>query len=295
MNSKQQTLIPFFPPAFKRTISVLSLVAEWVEDYKFLTNWMNVEFQGWKLPSTLDPHYWCGLWNVEACKNIDEHQRLGKGRRVYVKQYQRSCYRASCIVCYLKWIAREANNTKERIEHYSNMTGDEPIHLILSVNPNQYGTSVKILRQRMSHILRIAEFEGGAAIFHPFAFDKKTRQWYPKPHFHLVGFGSEQKIKQSFGKYGWYVKNKGKRNSVFQTVCYLLSHCGIKKHHQAVTWYGKLSYSNMPRAKPEKITKCPVCDCKFEKIIQYSVYPVIPPDKTYFGLVDLEVWEQCQL
>jgi len=110
----------------------------------------------------------------------------------------------------------------------------------------------------------------------------------------LVGFGSEQKIKQAFGKYGWYVKIKDERESVFQTVCYLLSHCGIKKRHQSVTWYGKLSYSNMPRQKTEKITKCPICGGKFEKIIQYSIHPVVPPNKTYFGLVDLEVWEQCQ-
>ena len=68
-----------------------------------------------------------------------------------------------------------------------------------------------------------------AAIFHPFVFKKEIRQWYPRPHFHLVGFGSEQKIKQAFGKYGWYVKDKEERKSTFQTFCYLLSHAGVKK------------------------------------------------------------------
>jgi len=34
-------------------------------------------------------------------------------------------------------------------------------------------------------------------------------------------------IENAFGRYGWYVKNKGTRNSIFQTFCYLLSHCGI--------------------------------------------------------------------
>jgi len=86
----QQTLTKFMRPAFKRTISVLTLVADFVDKYKFLTNWESVEFQGWKLPASLEPHYWCGQWNTEGCLNVDEHERLGKGRRPYIKHYQRS-------------------------------------------------------------------------------------------------------------------------------------------------------------------------------------------------------------
>jgi len=69
-------------PAFKRTISVLTLVADFVEEYKFCTNWDKADFQGWGLPATLDPHYWCGDWNTEGCLNVVEHERLGKGRRI---------------------------------------------------------------------------------------------------------------------------------------------------------------------------------------------------------------------
>jgi len=285
----QQTITQFMRPAFKRTISVLTLVADFVDDYKFLTNWESVEFQGWKLPASLEPHYWCGQWNTEGCLNVDEHERLGKGRRPYIKHYQRSCYRSVCKICYLRWIARQANNATRRIEQYSH-NFRKPIHLILCIPPSQHELPVKLLRQRMSHILKIAEFEGGAVIFHPFRFNKKNRLWYSYPHFHLVGFGNTQKIAQAFGKYAWYIKNEGERRSVFQTFCYLLSHCGVKKGYQTVTWFGKLSYSKMPTEKEEKITKCPVCGGKFVSISIDGVHPVIPPGKTYFGLVDSGDW-----
>lgn len=67
------------------------------------------------------------------------------------------------------------------------MTGKEPIHLIPIVPPSQHNLPVKLLRQRMSHILKIAELDGAAVAFHPFRFSHNTRQWYAWPHFHLVG------------------------------------------------------------------------------------------------------------
>lgn len=226
-----------------------------------------------------------------GCLNNHEHKRLGKGNRIYLKQFQRSCYRATCKMCYLKWIARQANSATRRIEKYQTKTGKKPIHLILIVPPNQHELPVKILRRRMSNILKIAELEGAAVTFHPFRFNSRTREWYAYPHFHLIGFGSEQKIKNSFGRYGWFVKNEGERNSVFQTFCYILSHAGVKKGYQTVTWFGNVSYSKMPMEKEPKISKCPVCERDFIKIYYFkAVHPVVPPDKPYEGLVDAEGW-----
>lgn len=81
-------------------------------------------------------------------------------------------------------------------------------------------------------------------------------------------------------KIGWYVKEVGERNSVFQTFCYLLSHCGIQKDYQAVTWFGSLSYSKLHVPKEPRITKCPLCNEEFQKICYEEPYhPVILPDK----------------
>ncbi len=73
----------------------------------------------------------------------------------------------------------------------------------------------------MSHILKLGKIHGASVIFHPFKFSKTQNKWYPSPHFHLVGFGKSSDIKNAFGRYGWYVKEAGERDSVFQTFCYL--------------------------------------------------------------------------
>ena len=89
--------------------------------------------------------------------------------------------------------------------------------------------------------------------------------------------------------YGWYVKDKGFRNSVFQTFCYLLSHCGVRKGSHAVSWIGSLSYSKLKVEKEPKITCCPVCQDKFVEIYYDSsdgIHPIVPPDKNYEGLVE---------
>ena len=288
---KNEKLTKYFGPASKRSTSTLAAVAAFVDEYKLATNWDVIEYQDWRLPATGDPHCWCGMFMRLACLNATEHERLGKGNRIYLRQFQRSCYRGKCKICYLKWIARQANNATRRVEKYSKDTGKKPIHLILIAPPSQHELPVKLLRQRMSRILEIAEFKGASVIFHPFRFDHNIRRWYAFPHFHLIGFGDKEKIKKSFGKYGWFVKNEGERNSVFQTFCYLLSHAGIRKGSQTTTWFGCLSYSKMPSVKEPKNNKCPVCGGDFEEVYYFEVFhPVVPPDRPYEGLVDAEGW-----
>lgn len=293
--AKNHSILEFFSPASERSNSILPNTAIFVEQYKFLTNWEVADYQGWTLPSIADPHHWCGQFATLGCMDIESHKKLGKGNFIYVKRFQRSCYRAVCKMCYLKWIARQSNNATRRIEAYANKSGKSPIHLILIVNANQYNTPVKILRQRMSHILRMAGIDGAAVAFHPFRFDQRQRRWYPAPHFHLVGFGVEWKIRQAFGKYGWFVKNEQERRSVFQTFCYILSHCGVKKGHQTVTWFGSLSYSKLQVEKEPKITKCPVCGGDFEEVYYEELFhPVVPPDKPYEGLVGSDGWHSVK-
>jgi len=282
---KTQTLIPFLSPASKQSNLILAGVVAFVEEYKFLTNWLTIEHDGWRLPCTLDKYDWCGIWVTLGCLKDKLHEILGKGRRVYIKQYQRSCYRRSCVKCYVKWIAREANRGTRRIEDYAKKTGKKPIHLMLLIPTSQYGLPYSMLKKRMNEILKKANWEGGAVIFHPFKF-KDGRQWYYSPHFHLVGFGSRDKIARAFGRYGWYVKIGEERKSVFQTFCYLLSHCGIRKGNRSVIWVGELSYSKVPSEKEPKITCCPVCRGEFVPVYYEGVHPIVPPERHYEGLVD---------
>jgi hypothetical protein len=236
----------------------------------------------------MDKYNWCGIWQTLGCLHKNLHMMFGKGNSVFIKQYQRSCYRPSCKECYLKWMARAANRGTRRIEDYAKKTGKKPIHLMLMVHTSQHGLSYNLLKKRMNEILKHAKWDGGAVIFHPFKFNENSRQWYYSPHFHLVGFGERANISRAFGKCGWYVKIAEERKSVFQTFCYLLSHCGIRKGNRSVIWVGQLSYSKVPAEKEPKITGCPVCGCVLKPVYYEEVHPKVPPERYFEGLLDFD-------
>lgn len=121
-------------------------------------------------------------------------------------------------------------------------------------------------------------------------FDRKERRWYYFPHFHLIGFGDKRKLPMAYGKFGWFVKYSEERRSVFQTFCYLLSHCGVKRGSHSLTWIGSLSYSKLKIENEPNLGKCPICGSKFVEIYHDGVHPVVPPDKLYEGLVDSADW-----
>src|SRR5437870_7591682 len=104
-------------PASKRT--------RWeiLEELHWQTNWNDVEHDGWKLPATDEPHDWCGSWQAKGCLNVDGHAHTKFRGKIYIKTYQRSCYRASCEKCHTKWIARESNKATRRIEKYEKLSG----------------------------------------------------------------------------------------------------------------------------------------------------------------------------
>ena len=282
---KNQSLITFMCPASKQS------EPDFFEEHQFMTNWDIIEEDGWKLPATAEPHCWCGIWKTEGCLHEDDHERLGYGKRVYVKQFQRSCYRAVCKTCYKKWIARQANQATRRIEKYSEQSEKKPIHVLLSVPSMQYHLSVKNMRKKVNEILKEINLVGAAVVFHPFRFNKKLRLFYYAPHFHVVGFGYlKGRIAEAFGKYGWFIKYLDVRKSVFQTFFYLLSHCGIKKGFHALTWIGDLSYSKLKLEKEPDLSKCPVCGRKFIEIYHDGVHPVVQPERIFEGLVDSGDW-----
>ncbi len=291
---QNQSLIPFFSPASKQSDLPLHNVASFVDEYKFLTNWYTIEYDGWTLPSIKEPHDWCGLWKTVGCLNEDAHKKLGKGRIIYVKQFQRSCYRAVCKICYLKWIARQSKKATRRIEKFSELSFKTSFHLILCVPSSQRNLPIKLLRKRMVQITKIAKMNGAAVVFHPFRFDRKVRRWYYFPHFHLIGFGDKRKLPMAYGKFGWFVKYSEERRSVFQTFCYLLSHCGVKKGSHSLTWIGSLSYSKLKLEKESDSTICPLCNDKLVPIYHEGEHSGIPPDEVFEGFVDSVDWYEVK-
>lgn len=293
-----ETLSPYIIPASKQSSfeyidTPLRNVRSYVDEQKLQTNWDRVEYNGFRFPATEEPHCDCGMWRTRGCLNHAIHDILGYGDKIWVLQYQQSCYRPVCKICYLKWIARQANRAARRIEQFQKKTKWPPIHIFLSAPLRDFDLPPKQLRKKVYQILKEMKFIGGAVIFHPFRLDKATKTtWRYSPHFHIVGYGYiarwYHEIKR---KYGWELGYLGKRESVFQTFCYLLSHCGVKKGFHTVTWYGDLSYGKLKIPKEPKLhDQCPYCHQKLIKIYYEPMDPVVPPRQYFEGSVDFEGW-----
>lgn len=291
----QQKLTDFLIPAYEQTNTRVT-VQSFVEEQQLYTNWFSVEYEGWKLPATAEPHYWCGEWQRRGCLNAENHRKLGFGNNIFVRQYRRSCYRPTCKVCYHQWIIRQSNRATRRIEKYAKMFGREPFHLMLSVPLADYSSSYNELKKKLNCIIKDLGVYGSAVVFHPFRLRRPNRkQHYYSPHFHLVCFGEiSGRVSYIGKKYGWYVKYLKTRDSVFKTFCYLLSHSGIKKGYRSMTWIGSLSYGKLKLEKEPDLNICPCCRVKLVEIYRDVFDPVIPPGKYYEGFVDPGGWYEVK-
>jgi len=59
----------------------------------------------------------------------------------------------------------------KRVEAFEKKSKQKPIHLILAVPHTQHNIPVRILRKRMSHILKLGKIVGASVIFHPFSYN----------------------------------------------------------------------------------------------------------------------------
>jgi hypothetical protein len=274
-------------PASERSKNSLEIL----EELHRSSNWHVVEQDGWHLPATKEKRDDCGKWQTKGCLNVSAHVGSAWEGKVFVKSYQKSCYRADCEICYKKWMGRESNKATRRIEKYQELSEKQAKHVVISV-PNwlQY-VPASNLRKKAYSILKEVGCIGGTLIFHPFRFDKDANRWYYSPHFHVVGFGWISNVEEVYNKNGWIVKNKGFRNSVFATFYYQLSHAGIKKGYHTLTWFGDLSYSKLKIEKEPNPDTCPLCNAKLRPVFHYGLFGSVPPPETCIEMfVDPEGW-----
>lgn len=183
-----------------------------------------------------------------------------------------------------------------------------PIHVVISVpevDAHLYHDDFKLLRAKAYKFAKRAGVKGGCAIFHPYANDKMHEEtpekilidqstgdfnlkfikeyyrkmnksinfWYVRPHFHLICYGwiDEDSVVEIHEETGWVIKNLGVRDSVRMTAFYQLSHCGVKKGVQTVSWFGALSNRNyhkldpLPKLKPTR-ARCPECKAELQAV-----------------------------
>jgi len=268
-------------------------------DSRDSSNWNEVEFEEWKLPGTEEPHDWCGNWVWKGCMYSLDHHAEHKGK-IFVKHFQRSCYRASCQECVLKWISREANAVTRRLEKgLKQSKRKHVIHVIVSPPSWVHNRPYSQLRKTSYAIAKSVGVEGGASIFHPFRFRKENNSWYYSPHFHLMVVGWIKDTKELYNKNGWIVKNLGIRKNmgeVFGTVHYQLSHTGVKKKVKSVTWFGKFTYSKLRIEKTDEKEKCPDCARPLQRLdytlVDWKLLDGTPPNENFESFVDPIGWER---
>jgi len=261
--------------------------------------WMNFRYQGMTLPGISDPHGWCLEWAWEGCMHSRDHP----GNKIYVRRFQRSCCRSICSSCFPKWIDRESEAIRNRIERGVSKTRLKPIHVMISVPAWDYGLDIKKLRSKALVISKQVGLKGGCLFFHPARFDHRDGSKvvpYTSPHFHVIGFGWIKDTEILYKKQGYVVKNLGVRKTmgeVFGTVQYELTHVGIQKGRHAVTWFGSLAYSKLKIVKKDYKRKCPECRRRLQRIDytlkSWKLLDGQAPEGVYEGLVDPVGWERA--
>ncbi|MGI0047853.1 MAG: hypothetical protein ACREBB_11815 [Nitrosotalea sp.] len=254
------------------------------------TNGKEISHNDWRLPSTRRPKEDCGKWKFKGCLDVKAHAKSDFKGKVFVKTFQKCCFRASCELCVKKWAGREANKATRRIEKYTKLSKKPAKHIIVSPPSWHHNLDHKTMKKEAYRILKKVGALGGAMIFHPFRFNQLEQFWYYSPHFHVLGFGWLEGSEEIYNKEGWIVKNKGLRNSVFGTFLYQLSHCGIKEHTHSLVWFGDLSYSKLKMEKEPETDICPICNAKLRPLYYCGLLGAPPPECECEIFVDPDGW-----
>jgi len=79
-------------------------------------NQANIEYDDWHLPGQKEKRSFCGDWSYMGCLNKQNHSN----GEIFLKPFQRSCFRADCEQCCFKWLGRSASKATKRMKLYEN-------------------------------------------------------------------------------------------------------------------------------------------------------------------------------
>ncbi len=244
----------------------------------------------------------CGQWvHPLSCPDYGDHQHSLEGRIEHDRFVaQHSCHRPDCPICHESWGARQATNTADRLMQAVGLYraagyGIQWIdkfgrvltrkigridHVMLSPPQLEWVMAsvstlagARALHNEARRIIRKAGMVGGVLVFHcfrqndpresNFREDMEPWVWYVSPHFHVIGCGFLQQSDIFYAETnGWTYKKMERRETIYGTVKYVLSHCGIADGMQAVTYFGLFSNNKIVVEKIEKVMqpiKCKAC------------------------------------
>ena len=262
--------------------------------------------------NSVSPEVTCGMFRRQDECSVDPKH--------YTKSLHFSCKRATCPVCYEDWAEDLALSCSDRLLGVRHSLAQEGLyvgayrHHIFSP-PQAWAIELartyagyKELCKAHDVLLQGLGLSGGASIFHIWRFqhddgseceDAGACQLHhvpvEGPHFHDVALG---KVDAGvFAKSGWVHKNKGPRNSLIDTLKYLLSHCGLylrpdgsgQVQNHALRYFGILSYRKVSKVLirtvkgPQLCPKCraPVVAFGVENDLGYPRIPIGPVSVIY--------------
>lgn len=252
-------------------------------------NFREVDYLGYVMPGSANEpnHDWCGKWLRKGCVNIAEH----KDSKAYLKQFQRSCYVATCPTCAHKWMARLAKQSDERLSHAKKTNRIVLSHVVISVPSWLSHKPLKALRKLAYIQLKKVGVRGGNLMFHAYRHKDvgDQRIWYYSPHFHgiMTGWIHGGLVAKECHQLGWVVvkiRTLFEDDEVFPLMLYLLSHSAIVEGKHSLTWFGNLAYGELKIPKDDSIGKCPECGSSFVSL-ELTDKCLLPPDEEYSGLV----------
>ena len=271
-----------------------------------------IQYKGWELAGQSKPYSVkdgdksnCGEWVYYGCKNTELHTNnlLTKiTNPVFIKPTKFNCNRLRCKECYARTsffrstkIAKRIKDFRKKEAFYESGTYLVETHVVVSPRGEIDDTYVSI-RKKVIKLLQDVGVIGGVLVVHHFRKDVEGKHTKKGLHFHCVGYAPRARVdglevKRQFKKENFaIVHNKGRRKSTQKTVSYLLNHCSINEKHHSITWFGKLSYSNMKGPggsndyeKQEEIRSCPMCQSKLVKLTYVGLDR--PPDEISYGII----------
>jgi len=237
-------------------------------------NQKEIEYDDWHLPGQKEKKSSCGVWSYMGCLNTEKHPN----GEIFLKPFQKSCFRADCEKCCFKWLGRSASKATKRMKLYEKQSKKIAKHVIVSVPVWDMYKPKKEIAKKVYQILKEVKVDSGLIIFHPFRYHKDSDMWYYSPHYHCIIFGWVENVVSTYNKYGYVIKNLGKRETLFGTIYYQLSHCGIKKHNHSLVYFGDCSYSRLVvEEEEEESKKCPMCK-EYLQELEYNNNRELKPD-----------------
>ena len=273
-----------------------------------------IQYVGWELAGKSEPYSrekldksTCGEWVYFGCKNTSKHTNnllTNNQNPAYIKPTKYNCNRLRCSECYTRASYHRSLKIEKRIKHfrktsafYNSRSILKETHVIVSPRV-EINDTYESIRSKAVKKLQDVGLVGGVLVVHHFRCEDRK---YTKKglHFHAVGFADKAQVdglevaRQFKKDNGWIIKNKGSRKSVRKTISYLLSHCSVKEGKHSITWFGKLSYSQMKNPgitekemkELEKLNCCPMCQERLVRL-EYVGTDRPPEDISYLNSSD---------